>query len=123
MIAEEKLQAAARAVHEVLKGKGTWNSASKEERSGARHLVRVMLVAANFDVLEQNGESQIQSVIGASELDSTITDVSVTESPQEQSDIGSLKDAPVPVNLKPFNGADKTLLEPPQRSRLQLRRK
>lgn len=123
MIAEEKLQAAARAVHETLNGKGTWNSASKQERSGARHLVRVMLVAVNFDLLDQDGVSHSHSVVSDSELNPPIADVSVPQAPEGESDVGSLTDAPVPPNLKPFSSLDRPAMEAALDSRLQLRRR
>jgi len=45
MVDENALQAAARALHEALNGKGAWKDATKEQRSNSRHLVRVVTLA------------------------------------------------------------------------------
>jgi hypothetical protein len=50
MITEAELQAVARAIHQALHGKETWNDASKDERSASRHLARVALKAANLEI-------------------------------------------------------------------------
>lgn len=49
MVSDTALQAGAKAVHETLNGKGTWKTATANERSASRHLVRAMLKAINAE--------------------------------------------------------------------------